>query len=721
MTHPYSRSYFEDGSPGYTLYQDFALNYKKVQKILDLKPESVLELGCARGYIVKKLCDAGVRTLGLDISEHCHATRATDGVTTYDITSTPWPFKDKQFDLVFNCAVLEHIHEDKIDAIISEIHRVSKRSLNAISFDNIPDDKDTTHAILHPKQWWEKKFDLSRDIVIDKEEFEEKTASVPGGDGLVKLNLGSFHNMYHYGWINIDILGLQEFAKLNGYSFVQMDIGTSFLYPFKRKSVDIILMSHVLEHFDRDTGTEILEDCRRVLKDGGIIRIAVPDAFKIINDFMGGNIDKYASFNIGVDKAVDDADALHKMLMEGHQTVYDSYSLDKLLGQCGFSDIHRSQFNSSDSQVIQKQTIDMYPESSLYYEVVNHIDRSKWEGKKLKIALISTPFLNTKPERYGGLEMVVGDLAEALAIMGHDVTVFATQGSKLKGCKVVETIPAANTVDVDWRVTEEKHYQFYKDKLQDFDIIEDNTWFGFAYLEKRKYPQIKLLHKHHGHLSWNDSAVPKMNMISISNFMRTEYLGKGWPSEVIYNGINIAQYNPGGRDRQGLVFIGRLDTFKGPHTAIELAKRTNMRLDIIGGTFVQDTAFVDFIRGLCDGKTIVMHENVTHDVKIKMIQKAKAVVVPSRMQEPFGLTAVEAMSCGTPVIATNDGALPELVKHGVTGYICKDMQEMIAAVENIDKIKPLDCIDRVVKNFTRGIMAEQTLDLYFDVLSGIEW
>lgn len=728
MTHPYDRSYFEDGTTGYALYADFAFNHRKVEKILALEPESVLEIGCARGYIVKRLNDAGVMAYGMDISEHCRATRAHEHFILHDITDTPWPFRDGQFDLVYSCAVLEHIPEDRIDAVVSEIHRVSKRSLHAISFDNIPDDHDATHCNLKPQLYWMAKFDTmvssfaqARDIVIDKEVWEEKTVNIPGSDGLVKLNVGSYKNMYHHGWINIDVLPLQEYAKASGYSFLQMDVAKAHLYAFHRKTADIILLSHVLEHLDRDTGKDLLDDCRRVLKDGGIIRIAVPDAWEICNKYMGDSILQYGIFNAGVEKARDTADALHRMLMEGHSTVYDGNSLSRLLTGCGFQQVTRSEFNASDSPVIRKQTIDMYPESSLYFEAVNRIDRSKWEDRKMRIALISTPFLKTKPDRYGGLEMVVGDLAESLARMGHDVTVYAAQGSKLQGCNVVETIPAANTTGVDWYETEKQHYEFYKDKLHGYDIVEDNTWLGFAYFEKRKHPEMKLVHKHHGHLNWNDSAVPRMNMISISKFMRKAYLQKGWPSEVIYNGINMAHYKPGSGSRDGLVFVGRIDKFKAPHVAIELAKRTGMRLDIVGGTFVQDKAYLEFIEGLCDGNQIVMHRDLDHESKIGLVRKARAVVFPSAMGEPFGLVSVEAMSCGTPVIATNDGAIPEVVQHGVTGFVCKDMNDMISVVPKLDTIHPQACIDRVATNFTRGIMAEKTLDLYKDVLAGVEW
>jgi glycosyltransferase involved in cell wall biosynthesis/predicted SAM-dependent methyltransferase len=720
--HPYDRSYFEEGVIGYSQYADWPVNLKALDEILKLKPESVLEIGCGRGYVVKKLNDAGVNAIGMDISEYCYATRATDKFKLHDICDTPWPFADGQFDLCFSMTVLEHIPEEKLGEIINEIHRVSKRSLHGISFNNEPNDKDVNRKTVKGKGFWIAEFNSTNDTVIDKLEIEKGAIQLPGPDGLVKLNVGSFTVMYHHGWINIDVIPLQKYAEMGGYAFLQIDLITKKLYHFTRNSVDVILLSHVLEHFDRPFGKELLEDCFRVLKDGGILRIAIPDGLRIANDYLNNEIQNHSVFNKGVEEAIDDADAFYKMLIEGHKTVYDAPSLITLLTECGFDSAYVSGFNESRSDALKKQTVDMYPQTSLYVEAKKTIHSWRAEhGDKLKIGLISTPFLDTPPKNYGGLELVVANLGKALAEKGHDVTVIATEGSDVPGCKMVRTIPAANTTQVDWKEIEKQHYGKYKELLNGFDIIHDNTWFGCAYLAKMENPGLKVLHTHHGHLAWNEPAVDKMNMVAISKFMRNQYLQQGWPSETVYNGIDIDKYPLRTEIGNELVFIGRIDMFKQPHMAISLAKKLNMKLTIIGGTFVQDKAYLEMIKQSCDGVNIRMIENATHQQKIDALHKAKALIFPSAMGEPFGLVAAEAMACGVPVVSTADGAIGEVVQHGVTGFVCKTFDEMVTGIQRIGIIDTAKCRNRVRDLFSKEVMAKNYESVYYDILSGIEW
>jgi len=123
----FSREYFENGTKGYRLYRDFPCHWKTVEIILERKPKSVLEVGGARGYIVKKLEDQGVKATCMDVSKHCWHTRATNSFVLHDATKKPWPFKDKEFDLCFSIAFLEHVPEDKVDTVIEEMCRVANR------------------------------------------------------------------------------------------------------------------------------------------------------------------------------------------------------------------------------------------------------------------------------------------------------------------------------------------------------------------------------------------------------------------------------------------------------------------------------------------------------------------------------------------------------------------------------------------------------------------
>ena len=353
----------------------------------------------------------------------------------------------------------------------------------------------------------------------------------------------------------------------------------------------------------------------------------------------------------------------------------------------------------------------------------------------MKIALIPPPLLLTPPSGYGGLERVVYDLGCALVQQGHDVTLFAPPGSKIDGGTLVETIPSCGVTNVNWVQKEVDAFGVYKDMLGDFDIIHDNSWFGMAYMAKcnSKYKDIKICHTHHGHLDWNvDRIVPeigKPNLIAISEFMKTEYANQKWESRYVYNGIDMSEYpmRDLGKDTISdprLVFVGRISKFKMPHAAIKAAVESNIPIDIIGGTFVDDPAYVENIKKECENSNglATLHLDISNAEKVSMVRGASAQLVPSKMGEPFGLIAVEALSCGTPVIAFDDGALKEIVNTKKIGTICKDYDEFLTAVKNTPKAgyDPVACRTRA-EYFSRERMAERYVKVYNDVISGKNW
>lgn len=375
----YNRFYFDGGRGpvgGYSRegYRDFPCHWTTFRNILERKPESVLEIGCARGYIVKRLQDAGIPAAGIEVSRHCILTRACDPVVEWDITETPWPFKDKEFDLSFSTAVLEHIPKHHVTSVLKEIARVSKRGLHGIDFGDHDDGFDRTHCTLEEKEWWvsqcqtvDPAFDWG---VVDKESLEEGPILIPTGGGELKLNLGSNTVMYHHGWVNIDAIDFKEYAGVNGYHFLQADFANAEqIHRLAAPgSVDLLYMSHVCEHFSRSDGARVLAWCHELLKPGGLIRIAVPDMKMLCQYYINNDLGKLDEVNDGCASMPDQAGKLWELLFSGHLTAYDEHSLRGVLGAAGFKDISKRKFRESSSVRFLQETIDQYPDISLFME-----------------------------------------------------------------------------------------------------------------------------------------------------------------------------------------------------------------------------------------------------------------------------------------------------------------------------------------------------------------
>ncbi len=392
----FAKDYFNGGTKygGYAGqgFADFPNHNVIAKKILAYKPASVLELGCARGYVTKRIQDAGIRANGLEISRHCWLTRACDGIICKDFTQTPWPYKDHEFDLVFSQAVLEHVPENLLPAVIREMSRVAKRCVHGIDFGVGDDGFDRTHVTLRGKIWWDAAFAQHwtpcgegepRVTVLDKEELQagEFPPEVLHGDGKMKLNLGSHFQMFHHGWENLDrVMEWEPFAKERGYKYKLVDI-TSGL-PYGTGAVSLICLSHVLEHFDYPTGARLLAECRRVLDPAtGLIRVAVPDAQLLmtcygsdtesIGEWGGsgfrGSLSDFDEVNDGCAAEDTPLMKLDALLNEGHKSTYDEQTLCLALTRAGFK-AHPQGFRKSLSAQMLREATDTFACLSLYAE-----------------------------------------------------------------------------------------------------------------------------------------------------------------------------------------------------------------------------------------------------------------------------------------------------------------------------------------------------------------
>ena len=337
----------------------------------------------------------------------------------------------------------------------------------------------------------------------------------------------------------------------------------------------------------------------------------------------------------------------------------------------------------------------------------------------MKVALISTSIFPPSPDlKYGGLEAVVHNLGMALAKDGHEVLVVGTKGTQVEGCQVLETVEF--TGDLSAFGQEKDAYEIWKDEVHDYDVIHGHSWMAYEYLYGRDNGDATVLHTHHGHLTWGiPPPVKHPNLIGISNFMALEYGKQGYVARYAYNGINLENYPFKEKKGDRLLYVGRFTSYKGAHLALDIAKQARMGIDLVGSTtFVEDQKYVQQIWDKCDGEQLRMWGEVPTDVKVKLMQNAKAILIPSQMGEPFGLIAAEAMACGTPAICLNDGALKEVVSQGLTGYICDSTDQMVKAIDAVEEIEPKRCRQRVQNLFTKEVMAKTYLALYREAQSG---
>lgn len=220
----------------------------------------------------------------------------------------------------------------------------------------------------------------------------------------------------------------------------------------------------------------------------------------------------------------------------------------------------------------------------------------------------------------------------------------------------------------------------------------------------------------------------KPNLVAISFFMQqyaVQYFkekGFNVDCRFVYNGVDLDfyKYDPSIKRTNRLLYVGRFSRFKGVHDAIALAKRVDLPIDLIGAAkFIDDPNYLKEIELLCNNDSIVMYKDATNEFKLRKMQETRCLIFPSRMGEPLGLGIIQAMATGSPVIATRDGAIPEIITPE-TGFVCDNLEAMVSAVNKIDTIKSENCRKRS-EFFSKENMAKNKENLYRDIIAGNQW
>ncbi|MES2278838.1 MAG: glycosyltransferase family 4 protein [Bacteroidota bacterium] len=338
----------------------------------------------------------------------------------------------------------------------------------------------------------------------------------------------------------------------------------------------------------------------------------------------------------------------------------------------------------------------------------------------MKILLIMDPGIPVPPKFYGGHERLVYLFAEEYQRLGHDVTLLAGPDSYCSGKTVTFGLNSLKRSGFQ-KLTEIFFVWKYLIKNHsNFDIVHN---FGrLMYLTPIINFRVKKIMTYGRKITASGiktiNILPNKNMVftACSNYcVSTGNVAGRW--ETVYNTIDFANYNLTQQVKADapLMFLGRLDRIKGVHIAIQAARATNHKL-IIAGNISHTTDnyqyFKTEIEPHIDNDQIKYVGELNDTDKNTYLGQAKALLFPIQWDEPFGMVMIEAMACGTPVIAFKRGSVPEVVKDGVNGYIVNNQQEMITALDKIADINRMDCRTSAYDNFNVNLIAQNYLNLF---------
>jgi len=334
----------------------------------------------------------------------------------------------------------------------------------------------------------------------------------------------------------------------------------------------------------------------------------------------------------------------------------------------------------------------------------------------MRIAMLSPLAWRTPPRHYGPWESIVSLITEGLVSRGHEVTLFATGDSLTKG-KLQAVCAKGYEEDstIIPKVWECLHISEIFEKASEFDLIHNH--FDFLPLSYSGLVNTPVLSTIHGFSSPGILPVyQKYNSnsfyVSISDADRSpelEYI------RTIHHGIDLNQFDFCSEPKDYLLFFGRFHHDKGAKEALEIARACGKKL-LLAGIIQDKEYFQQYVEPFVDGEKIVYLGSVGPEQRNQLLREAKALLHPINFNEPFGLSVVESMACGTPVIAFNRGSMPELIEDGVNGFLVNTLDEAVAAVGKIKEIDRKECRQRVERDFTVDRMVDQYIETYESIL-----
>lgn len=351
----------------------------------------------------------------------------------------------------------------------------------------------------------------------------------------------------------------------------------------------------------------------------------------------------------------------------------------------------------------------------------------------MRIAQVTSLIESVPPLHNNGLEFIVHFLTEGLVRRGHQVTLFATADSRTEAALIslwpmaISRDPRASGIARE-TFSKWSHESAYCMSNQ-FDIIHTHDFSGMfwgllpcplavtVHGARYIFTNKRLPKKYECYLKQQEAKFRDGYVIFVSKSQRREF-PRGKRHFVVHNGVPTQDFTFNSKPGDYFAFLGYISQEKGPHLAVQAALKAGVTLKVAGPMFgeINERYFRQEIEPYVDGEQIEYLGSLGYAAKIKFLQKAKAVFIPIQWEEPFGLVMIEAMSCGTPVIALNRAAVPEIVVDGKTGFICKNVSEMAKAVRKIDQINRCDCRRHVEAKFSVEKMVEGYERVYEEII-----
>lgn len=333
----------------------------------------------------------------------------------------------------------------------------------------------------------------------------------------------------------------------------------------------------------------------------------------------------------------------------------------------------------------------------------------------MKIAMLAPIAWRTPPRHYGPWELVTSLLTEALVAKGVDVTLFATQDS-VTTARLAGVVPRGYEEDpaIDAKVWEYAHQSHLFARAGEFDLIHNQADFpAHAYAPLIDTPMVTTIHGFSSEriLPMYKPFENRVHYVAISDADRHPALRY---AATIHHGIPLADFAFDATGSDDLLFFGRMHPDKGAAEAIAVAQATGRRLNLYG--IVQDQGYFERDVQPHLNDRIVYHGPVGGEARIKALGSARALLHLINFDEPFGLSVIEAMACGTPVIAVRRGSMPELIADGVTGLLLDSAEEAASAVDRAATLDRAACRAAIEAGFSVEAMADQYIALYRRIL-----